>query len=101
MQDDALVDSDSERRRTPDGTPAQPGRLTAPGVALRPFRDEDASMAMQLANDPYVPLTGTLPAHADAEQAAGVDFAVIPRCARSARSSRDQDVPSGIPFRQI
>jgi [ribosomal protein S5]-alanine N-acetyltransferase len=39
-------------------------------VRLRPFRDEDAVAAAELSLDPYVPLIGTLPLHATAEQAA-------------------------------
>lgn len=51
------------------GLPPQPTRLVGPGVVLRPFRDDDAAMVMDLADDPYVPLTGTLPAHADHDDA--------------------------------
>ena len=39
-------------------------------VRLRPFRDEDAVPAAELSVDPYVPLIGTLPPRATAEQAA-------------------------------
>lgn len=49
--------------------PPVPDRLLAGQVTLRPFRDDDAAMAVELATDPYVPLTGSLPAHADADQA--------------------------------
>lgn len=58
-------------REGPDhgGLPPQPARLVGPGVVLRPFRDDDVAMAMELAEDPYVPLTGTLPALADHGQA--------------------------------
>lgn len=62
-------------------------------VKLRQFRTSDADMAMELSQDPYVPKTGTLPAHASAEQAqqwiqrqqnrltdgAGFAFAVVDR----------------------
>jgi ribosomal-protein-alanine N-acetyltransferase len=34
-------------------------------VCLRPFRSSDASMVEELATDAYVPLIGSLPAHAD------------------------------------
>ncbi|MGU3409027.1 GNAT family N-acetyltransferase [Microbacterium sp. M1A1_1b] len=44
-------------------------RLVGVGVVLRPFRAADAAMAVQLSRDPYVPLTGSLPAHADLRQA--------------------------------
>ncbi|WP_380170649.1 GNAT family N-acetyltransferase [Kineococcus sp. DHX-1] len=49
--------------------PPVPDRLPAGPVVLRPFRDGDVAMAVDLATDPYVPLTGSLPAHADADQA--------------------------------
>lgn len=38
-------------------------------VTLRAFRPEDASMAMDLSRDPYVPATGTLPLNATRDQA--------------------------------
>lgn len=38
-------------------------------VTLRAFRPEDATMAMELSQDPYVPTTGTLPLNANASQA--------------------------------
>ena len=38
-------------------------------VTLRAFRPEDASMAMDLSRDPYVPATGTLPLNATPDQA--------------------------------
>ncbi|WP_328293642.1 GNAT family N-acetyltransferase [Kineococcus sp. NBC_00420] len=40
-----------------------------PGVVLRGFRLDDAAMAVELSSDPYVPLTGSLPANADEAQA--------------------------------
>ena len=43
--------------------------LTTERLLLRPFRDDDAAMVMELADDPYVPLTGTLPAHAGHDEA--------------------------------
>ncbi|MFB9796569.1 GNAT family N-acetyltransferase [Arthrobacter citreus] len=39
------------------------------GVRLRPFRDDDAAMAMELSLDDYVPTIGTLPAEATPDQA--------------------------------
>jgi RimJ/RimL family protein N-acetyltransferase len=53
----------------PGGPPPQPDRLVGPGVVLRTFRDDDAGMVMELADDPYVPLTGSLPPHADHDEA--------------------------------
>jgi ribosomal-protein-alanine N-acetyltransferase len=38
-------------------------------VVLRAFQDEDAEVARELSTDPYVPLIGTLPAHATTQQA--------------------------------
>jgi RimJ/RimL family protein N-acetyltransferase len=38
-------------------------------VILRAFTDEDARLAVELGTDPYIPLIGSLPAHATAEQA--------------------------------
>ena len=39
------------------------------GVELREYRTEDVAMVRDLATDPYVPLIGTLRAHADEAQA--------------------------------
>ena len=47
----------------PDPPPA------AGGVVLRPFTDDDVPMVLDLATDPYVPLIGTLPAHATEDEA--------------------------------
>lgn len=47
-----------------------PDPLVGPRVRLRAFVPADAAMARELSTDPYVPLTGSLPAHADAAQAA-------------------------------
>jgi [ribosomal protein S5]-alanine N-acetyltransferase len=47
----------------PDTPPA------AGGVLLRPFTDDDVPMVLDLATDPYVPLIGSLPAHATEEEA--------------------------------
>lgn len=53
--------------------PALPPWPTAPPAAgvvlLRAFTDDDVPMVRDLATDPYVPLIGTLPAHASAEEA--------------------------------
>jgi [ribosomal protein S5]-alanine N-acetyltransferase len=38
-------------------------------VMLRAFADEDAHLAVELGDDPYIPLIGSLPAHPTAEQA--------------------------------
>lgn len=38
-------------------------------VVLREFEPGDVDMVLDLATDPYVPLIGTLPAHADRDQA--------------------------------
>jgi [ribosomal protein S5]-alanine N-acetyltransferase len=38
-------------------------------VVLRAFRDEDAHLAVELGDDPYIPLIGSLPRHPTAEQA--------------------------------
>jgi len=39
------------------------------GVRLRAFDDDDVEMVMDLATDPYVPQTGTLPLHATRDEA--------------------------------
>jgi RimJ/RimL family protein N-acetyltransferase len=38
-------------------------------VVLRAFTDEDAHLAIELGDDPYIPLIGSLPAHPTAQQA--------------------------------
>ena len=38
-------------------------------VRLRAFEERDADMVMDLATDPYVPLVGSLPGHADRDEA--------------------------------
>jgi ribosomal-protein-alanine N-acetyltransferase len=38
-------------------------------VVLREFTDEDAHLAVELGEDPYIPLIGSLPAHPTAQQA--------------------------------
>ena len=50
--------------------PAWPAPLAAGPVVLRRFRPGDTDMVRDLATDPYVPLIGSLPAHADDDQAA-------------------------------
>jgi RimJ/RimL family protein N-acetyltransferase len=47
--------------------PSRPPRSGA--VVLREFTEDDLSMVLDLATDPYVPLIGTLPARATPEQA--------------------------------
>jgi RimJ/RimL family protein N-acetyltransferase len=54
----------------------EPSMLSWPEVAprhgsvvLREFEPGDVGMVLDLATDPYVPLIGTLPAHADRDQA--------------------------------
>jgi ribosomal-protein-alanine N-acetyltransferase len=50
-----------------------PSWPTAPptygSVVLRAFTDEDAHLAVELGDDPYIPLIGSLPAHPTAQQA--------------------------------
>jgi ribosomal-protein-alanine N-acetyltransferase len=38
-------------------------------VVLRAFTDEDAHLAVELGDDPYIPLIGSLPAHPTTQQA--------------------------------
>jgi RimJ/RimL family protein N-acetyltransferase len=38
-------------------------------VVLRAFTDQDAHLAVELGDDPYIPLIGSLPAHPTAQQA--------------------------------
>jgi ribosomal-protein-alanine N-acetyltransferase len=45
-------------------TPPAHGR-----VVLRAFTDQDAHLAVELGDDPYIPLIGSLPAHPTGEQA--------------------------------
>jgi [ribosomal protein S5]-alanine N-acetyltransferase len=50
-----------------------PSWPTAPpscgSVVLREFTDEDAHLAVELGDDPYIPLIGGLPSHATGQQA--------------------------------
>jgi hypothetical protein len=43
--------------------------LTYGPVVLREFSDRDVTMLMELSNDPYVPLIGSLPADASQQEA--------------------------------
>jgi len=47
--------------------PDQPPRHGS--IVLREFRDDDVAFAQDLSLDPYVPLVGSLPAHATRRQA--------------------------------
>lgn len=50
--------------------PSWPSTSPAFGsVVLREFTDEDVHLALELGDDPYVPLIGSLPAHPTAQQA--------------------------------
>lgn len=50
--------------------PAWPATPPAYGsVVLREFIDEDESLAIELGEDPYIPLIGSLPAHATSHEA--------------------------------
>jgi RimJ/RimL family protein N-acetyltransferase len=50
--------------------PSWPTTLPSYGsVVLRAFTDEDAHLAVELGEDPYIPLIGSLPAHPTAQQA--------------------------------
>ncbi len=51
----------------PVGWPATPP--THGGVVLRAFADEDAHLAIELGDDPYIPLIHSVPASPTAEQA--------------------------------
>ena len=55
---------------TTTGIPPWPSASpTHGGVRLRIFRDEDAAMVMEMAQDAYIPTVGSLPARANYEQA--------------------------------
>ena len=55
---------------TTTGIPAWPAREPSHGaVRLRRFRDEDAAMVVDMAQDTYIPTVGSLPARATYEQA--------------------------------
>jgi [ribosomal protein S5]-alanine N-acetyltransferase len=50
--------------------PSWPTTPPADGsVVLRAFTEEDAHLAVELGEDPYIPLIGSLPAHPTAQQA--------------------------------
>jgi hypothetical protein len=82
-----------------------PSWPTAPptygSVVLREFTDEDAHLAVELGDDPYIPLIGSLPALPTAEQAlawlshacAQQNLAMHRRISHT-RSQADGDVPS-------
>ncbi len=54
----------------PPSLPSWPSSPPAHGrVVLREVRPEDVAMARELSTDPYVPMTGTLPANATMEEA--------------------------------
>lgn len=54
----------------PPSWPSWPAEPPAHGpVVLREFTDDDAHLAVELGEDPYVPLVTSLPAHPGAEQA--------------------------------
>ena len=61
---------DGQNRQVPEQLPPWPA--TAPGhgsVVLRRFTDEDVHLAVELGDDSYVPLIGSLPAHPSHQQA--------------------------------
>jgi RimJ/RimL family protein N-acetyltransferase len=60
----------SDNRHMTEQLPSWPATPPADGdVVLRGFADEDAHLAVELGEDPYIPLIGSLPAHPTAEQA--------------------------------
>jgi ribosomal-protein-alanine N-acetyltransferase len=67
----AARDADhSDNRHMTAQLPSWPTTPPAHGcVVLREFADEDAHLAVELGDDPYIPLIGSLPAHPTAEQA--------------------------------
>jgi ribosomal-protein-alanine N-acetyltransferase len=94
--------------RVDDAGPVEPSTLSWPEVPprhgrvlLREFEPGDVDMVLDLATDPYVPLIGTLPAHADRDQAiawierqrqrltegAGFSFAIADRSTERALGS--------------
>ena len=63
------ADHSDNRPMTPQ-LPTWPTTPPAHGsVVLREFTDKDAHLAIELGEDPYIPLIGSLPAHPTAEQA--------------------------------
>ena len=43
--------------------------LTADGLVLRPFRDDDVALVREAGLDPHIPVMTTVPAHGDTQQA--------------------------------
>ena len=59
-----------DNRQVIEQLPSWPTAPPAHGpVVLREFADEDAHLAVELGDDPYIPLIGSLPAHPTAQQA--------------------------------
>jgi ribosomal-protein-alanine N-acetyltransferase len=60
----------SDNRHVTQQLPSWPATPPACGsVVLREFTDEDAHLAAELGDDPYIPLIGSLPGHPTAQQA--------------------------------
>jgi [ribosomal protein S5]-alanine N-acetyltransferase len=60
----------SDNRHVTEQLPSWPTTPPAYGsVVLRAFTDEDAHLAVELGEDSYIPLIGSLPAHPTAQQA--------------------------------
>jgi [ribosomal protein S5]-alanine N-acetyltransferase len=60
----------SDNRPMTEQLPSWPTTPPAYGsVVLRAFTDEDAYLAVELGEDPYIPIIGSLPAHPTAQQA--------------------------------
>jgi [ribosomal protein S5]-alanine N-acetyltransferase len=60
----------SDNRQVTQQLPSWPAKPPACGsVVLREFTDEDAHLAVELGDDPYIPLIGSLPGRPTAEQA--------------------------------
>jgi [ribosomal protein S5]-alanine N-acetyltransferase len=61
---------DSDNRHVTELLPSWPVVPPACGsIVLREFTDQDAHLAIELGNDPYIPLIGSLPAHPTDQQA--------------------------------
>ena len=61
---------DSDNRYVTELLPSWPVVPPACGsIVLREFTDQDAHLAVELGNDPYIPLIGSLPAHPSDQQA--------------------------------
>jgi ribosomal-protein-alanine N-acetyltransferase len=67
----AARDADhSDNRHMTEQLPSWPTTPPTYGsVVLREFTEEDAHLAVELGEDPYIPLIGSLPAHPTAQQA--------------------------------